>query len=85
MRSLEFNLDGKTSTNKPIIGKDELARLVPRTETELLRYHQEFDHLSFPRLNGTMPTCLKGCSAPFCSACAHARGEIRGWRGKMQA
>ena len=58
-------------------------------EALLLRYHRQFGHISFSRLQqmadiGVIPKRLKDCRVPMCSACLYAKATKNKWRGKQK-
>ena len=86
-RKFDFDLDGKTATDEipppDIIPHEEEER--PTAEAELLRYHYDFGHLPFAKLqqmarDGILPKRLANCHVPVCSACTFAKATKRAWR-----
>ena len=87
-RKFDFDLDGKTTedaTPPPpdIIPHEEEQS--PSAEAELLRYHYDFGHLPFAKLqqmakDGILPKRLAKCHVPVCSACNFAKATKRAWR-----
>ena len=57
-------------------------------EALLLRYHRQFGHISFSRLQdmasvGVIPKRLRKCRIPMCSACLYTKATKKPWRGKQ--
>jgi hypothetical protein len=57
---------------------------------ELPRYHQRFGHISFGKLQlmaktGIIPSRLRDCPVPVCSACVYAKATKRQWQSKTRA
>ena len=86
-RTFDINAkDAATLEETPDIIPDEEER-VPSAEAELLRYHYDFGHLPFPKLqqmakDGQLPRRLAKCHVPVCSACGYAKATKRPWRSK---
>ncbi len=85
--TVEFDLDGPTGKNRPIIVEDEEDIQPTNLAAEMLRYHHKFGHVSFARLQemaklGIIPKRLAKCPVPTCSACLYAKAIRRKWRGK---
>ena len=69
----------------PIVetSEDKLAK----DTSLLLHYHRRFGHISFTRLRwmaklGIIPSRLRNCDIPLCSACMYAKATRKPWRGK---
>ena len=88
-RKFDFDLDGKGLEDIPsppdIIPHEEEQR--PSAEAELLRYHYDFGHLPFSKLqqmakDRILPKRLEKCHIPVCSACQFAKATKRAWRSR---
>ena len=60
----------------------------PTTEVELLRYHYDFGHLPFTKLqqmakDGILPKRLAKCHIPVCSACQYDKATNKGMANKI--
>ena len=96
--STDMNIDTPQTTdstmprkyNIPIVEDDAPTTKAPTTvEAELLRYHQQFGHISFERLKemakiGVIPKHLAKCHTPACAACLYAKTTKRPWRQKQR-
>eukprot|EP00978_Attheya_sp_CCMP212_P038548 scaffold192055_cov31-Attheya_sp.AAC.1 len=84
-----FDLYGPTEgeTTPNIIDDEEDRQPTPKA-AELLRYHQQFGHAPFRKIQelakaGVIPKKLAKCKAPVCSACMFAKATRRRWRDKI--
>ena len=83
-----FNLNGDKTKEAPHVVTDEEDRL-PNHSAELLRLHQDYNHISFRKLQwmakqGTLPKRLANCNIPTCSACLYGKATRRQWRQKTR-
>ena len=87
--SIEFNFPTKrtqvTHNNQIPIVDDEDDETEPKLGDEalLLRYHQQFGHVSFARLKdmartGAIPKRLAQCNTPVCAACLYSKATRLG-------
>jgi hypothetical protein len=86
-RSFDINGPGTVQDNIPDVVPDEEDQIQENPVASLLRYHYNFGHISFAKLQemakrGILPTNLATCHVPICSACQYAKATKRPWRGK---
>jgi hypothetical protein len=85
-----FDLNGPQTTDSqtlPSVITDEEDHIESNPVATLLRYHYNFGHISFAKLQemaklGILPKALATCQVPVCSACMYAKASRRPWRGK---
>ena len=90
-RRADFDLDGPTVTGspKPVVIDEEEEKQATTAAQELLRYHHQFGHASFAKLQNMakqniIPRRLAKCQVPTCSACLFAKATRRQWRNKRR-
>eukprot|EP00978_Attheya_sp_CCMP212_P030428 scaffold111925_cov48-Attheya_sp.AAC.1 len=88
-----FNLDGPNTVSEgaplPNVVIDKEDRLTETAPAELLRYHHQFSHAPFKKLQelakcGVIPKRLAKCQIPVCSACMFAKATKKKWRDKTR-
>ncbi|GFH52929.1 hypothetical protein CTEN210_09405 [Chaetoceros tenuissimus] len=72
----------------PAVVEIEEDRLPDTDTSQLLRYHQQFGHISFAKLQamakvGIIPSKLAKCNIPVCVACMYAKAHKKPWRSKL--
>ena len=85
---MSFDTDGPSnlSTPKPAIVEEEEEDTQPTNNAEeLLRYHHQFGHISFLKLQlmakiGVLPRRLQNCPVPVCLAYLYAKAIKKQWR-----
>ena len=85
-----FDLDGPSPSSPispPVLIDDEEDVQTTNTAKEMLRLHHTFGHCSFRKLQqmatiGILPSRLRKCPIPVCSACEYAKATKRKWRDK---
>ena len=82
-----FDTDGPINplTPKPAIVEEEEDTQPTNKETELLRYHHRFGHISFRKLQlmakmGVLPRRLPNFPVPVCSTCLYAKAIKKQWQ-----
>jgi hypothetical protein len=66
---------------------EDLAGDLEADRLQLLKYHHQFGHVSFQRLQemakqGIIPKRFAKVAPPMCAACSYAKATKRPWRGK---
>jgi hypothetical protein len=84
----QLDLDADPSaTNAPAVIVDEEDNIPDNPTAELLRYHYNFGHAPFSKLQEmakrkVIPKRLASCNVPVCSACQYCKATKRKWRPK---
>ena len=88
---VHFHLNGPTTLPRPtpVVIEEEEDKQPTTATAELLQYHQRWAHVSFPKLRemarmGIIPSRLKDCPIPTCSACMYVKATRRRWRDKTR-
>jgi hypothetical protein len=66
---------------------DEVQSDMETDRLQLLKYHHQFGHVSFQRLQemakqGIIPKRFATVAPPMCAACSYAKATRRPWKGK---